>query len=143
MTLVFATFSAVYGVTGFLDPNTKVQGPRLSDLRFPAASYGSPIPYVEGHPRVPGIIVWSIDPKREVASTTTQEGKGGPGVDQTTYTYEVDMRIVLCENTGFRPRRCWSNGALIWSAADDADAETLAASAETPSWRELPRPGGP
>ncbi len=133
----FATFSAVYGVTGFLDPNTKVQGPRLQDLKFPSASYGSPIPYVEGHPRVPGIIVWSIDPKREVASTTTQEGKGGPGVDQTTYTYEVDMRIVLCENTGYRPRRCWSNGALIWSAADDADLETLMASAVTTSWREL------
>jgi hypothetical protein len=132
-----ATFSAIYGVTGFLDPNQKVTGPRLQDLKFPAASYGSPEPYVEGHPRVPGVVVWSIDPKREVANQVTQSSKGGPSVDSTTFTYEVDMRIVISENPGYRWRKCFSNGALIASRADDADAETLASSAETVSWREI------
>ena len=129
-------FSLTYGVTGSLDPNKKVQGPRLDDLKMASASYGAPVAYVEGHPRIAGNIVWSTD-KREVATETSDGGKGGPGVDTTIFTYEVDLIIMLAENPGFRPRRCWSNGALIWSAADDADTDTLTASGETISWREL------
>ena len=73
-------FSLTYGVTGGLDPNKKVQGPRLDDLKMASASYGAPVAYVEGHPRIAGNIVWSTD-KREVATETSDGGKGGPGVE--------------------------------------------------------------
>lgn len=132
----FQTFAAVYGVTGGLDPATKVQGPRLDDLKVASGSYGAPVAYIEGHPRVPGNIIWCTD-KREIANESSQGGKGGPGVDTTLYTYEVDLIVMLAENSGVGVRRVWSNGALVWSAADDADDETLDASAAANSWREI------
>lgn len=133
----FQAFSLTYGVTGSLDPNKKVQGPRLDDTKLASAAYGAPMAYVEGHPRLAGNIVWCIDPKREVATETTQDGKGGPGVDTKTFTYEVDLRVVLSENPGVKPRRIWSNGALVWSAAAEADAETLLTQSNLTSWRDM------
>lgn len=134
---VFAaqTFAGVYGVTGFLDPNIQVRGPKLDDLKGPSGSYGAPRDYVEGHPRVAGKVLWCSE--KYGVDTTTSTGKGSPGTDSTTTTYYIDMIVELAENPGFRPRRCWSTGGLVWSAGDDADAETLAASAETTSWLEL------
>ena len=132
----FQAFSLTYGVTGSLDPNAKVQGPRLDDLKIASGAYGAPIAYVEGHPRLAGNIIWSTD-KREVANESTQEAKGGPGVDTTTFTYEVDMIVKLCENSGKRPRRIWSNGALVWTAAEDADSASVTASINGNSWREM------
>jgi hypothetical protein len=120
---------------GALEPNAKVQGPRLADLKAPAATYGSPIPYIEGHPRLGGVWVWCSD-KREIATTESQ-GKGGPGVDSTSYTYEMDVLIVVCEGTFAGVRRVWNNGKLAWTAADDATTESLQASLDTTLWREM------
>ncbi len=131
-----AAFSVVYGVTGGLDPNAKVQGPRLDDLKTATGSYGAPIPYVEGHPRLGGNIVWCTD-KREIDTTTTTSAKGGPKVDNTSYTYEVDLLILISENPGTLVRRAFSNGALIWTRADNSSAESLGASGDTDSWREI------
>src|SRR5947199_9222514 len=86
-------FSIAYGLGAGLDPNQKVLGPRLRDLTAPSASYGSTIALIEGAPRVAGVYIWASK-KREVATTTT-EGKGGPGVDSTTFTYETDVLIEL------------------------------------------------
>jgi len=135
-------FSLTYGVTGSLDPNKKVQGPRLDDLKMASAAYGAPIAYVEGHPRLAGNIVWSTD-KREVAHESTQDGKGGPGVDTTLYTYECDLIVMIAENPGKVARRIWSNGALIWTAGDDATDTSIDASSVGNSWREIRfYPGG-
>ena len=131
----FQTFALVYGATGFLDPNAKVLGPKLNDLKAPSASYGSPIPYVEGAPRLAGVFFWA-SAKREIATTTTQ-GKGGPGVDSTTYTYEIDALIGLACNQCTGVRRVWSNGKLVWSNASDAADETALASAQSNSWRDM------
>jgi len=132
----FQTFAAVYGVTGSLDPNAKVQGPRLDDLKIASGAYGAPIAYIEGHPRIGGNIVWCTE-KREVSHETSEDGKGGPGVDTTTFTYEVDMIVMIDEKPGTKVRRIFSNGGLVWTIADDADAQSLAASAGTDSWREI------
>lgn len=131
--LGFAVGSAIGGQ---FEPAQKVQGPRLADLKAPAATYGSVIPYIEGHPRIGGVWAWCSD-KREIATTTNEGGKGGPGVDSTTYTYEMDVLIVFCEGMFAGPRRAWNNGKLCWTRADDADASSLDASGETPMWREL------
>lgn len=134
--LGFQAFAATYGTTGFLDPNKKVLGPKLKDLKAPKADYGAPIAYIEGAPRIAGNYIWASD-KRAVANESSTDGKGGPGVDSTTFTYEMDVLIELAINRCQAIRRIWSNGKLVWSSADDADHETIAASTQTTSWRDL------
>jgi hypothetical protein len=129
-------FTLAYGLSAGLDPNKKVLGPKLDDLKAPKASYGTPIAYIEGAPRLAGNYIWASD-KREIANTTTTGGKGGPGVDSTTFTYEIDVLIELAINRCQAIRRVWSNGKLVWSNGDDADDETLAASSTTNSWRDI------
>lgn len=109
-----------------------VKGPRLADLKAPQGTYGAVIPYVEGHPRLPGVIIWSSD-KREVENTTSA-GKGGP--EQTSYTYVIDVLIALAENDIGAGRRVWSNGELVWSVADDSSEGTVEASSEAP-WSRI------
>lgn len=137
-------------VGGALTPNTKVSQSKLADLKAPQASYGSPIPYVQGAPRLAGCVIWCSD-KRAVSHVDSEGGKGGPGVDSTTYTYEIDICYEVAINRCTAVRRIWSNGALVWSNADDADSQTLAASGgifvdiannlfhggTNPSWRAL------
>lgn len=133
-------FTIAYGLSAGLDPNKKVLGPKLADLKAPQANYGAVIPYLEGAPRLAGCFIWS-SAKREIATTTT-EGKGGPGVDSTIFTYEIDCGIELAINRCQALRRVWSNGKLIWSNADDASSETLLASERTTAWRDLRFYGG-
>lgn len=130
----FAAFSATYGLTGFLDPAQQQRGPKLDDLKGTTASYGTPIPQVYGHPRVAGAIVWCSD-KHTIANTESAGGKGGPSSETTTYTYTIDVRILLSANVIPGVRRVWSNGKLVWSAAGDSD--TIQASAETDAWERM------
>jgi len=108
-------------------PAQKAYGPRLGDLKTATSSYGSVIPFVEGHPRLGGVIVWNSD-KREIVTTTESGGKGGPSVETETYTYECDVMYMLSENEIAGVRRIWSNGELIWTVGNDADAESIVAS---------------
>lgn len=97
------------GVGGYLGA-PDVEGPRLNDLRITGTEYGQPIPWVAGSPRIAGQIVWASN-KRETANT--QSAKGGP--EQTTYTYDCDLLILLTENeTIAGVSRIWSNGELVW-----------------------------
>lgn len=123
-------------VGGALEPNAHIQGPRLTDLTAPQASYGAVIPYIEGAWRTAGIFIWSSD-KRAVANESSDGGKGGPGVDTTTFTYEMDVLIEFTINEMQAIRRVWSNGRLVWNKSDDATDGTLAASEDTNSWDEI------
>lgn len=120
---------------GFLEGPQKTRGPRLDDLKAPQATYGTPIAYLEGTNRVAGLIVWASD-KREIATTEEVGGKG-PSAESTTYTYEIDVLYMVSANVMAGIRRIWSNGKLIWSNADDADTETLSASANTDAWTSI------
>lgn len=112
------------------------QGPRLSDLKAPQSSYGSVLPYVEGMVRTAGVWAWNSD-KHEISQTADGGGKGGPSVENTTYTYKMDALILLSENMLGGIRRVWSNGKLIWSATENAEDDTLLASATTDSWDRM------
>lgn len=111
---------------GTFEPNQKSAGPRLGDLAVSGSAYGTPIPYVAGSPRVSGQIVWA-SAKREIATTTTQGKGGGGGQEYTTYTYEIDLLLLLSDNQIGGITRVWSNGALVWSAL--AGTETVPSSA--------------
>ncbi len=122
-------------------PAQKSQGPRLNDLSVSSSAYGTPIPYVQGSPRIAGQIVWAST-KREIATTTRQGGKGGGKQKVTTYTYEVDLLILLTDNVISGISRIWSNGKLVWNKSATADAGTIAASDATAAWTRIAIYGG-
>lgn len=133
--LAAQTFAFVYGVTGFLDPATKVLGPRLNDLKAPAADYGGISAYLEGTIRLAGHIIWCSD-KQEVA-TTTEQSKGGPGVENTVFTYKMDVLYELADVISDGIRRVFSNGKLVWTQAADATPASIIASDRTTRWEEM------
>lgn len=117
-------------------PAQKSQGPRLSDLSVSSSAYGTPIPYTQASPRVAGQIIWAST-KREIATTTRQGGKGGQKQKVTTYTYEVDLLIMLTDNVIGGVSRIWSNGKLVYNMLASASAGTNAASYSTSLWSRL------
>jgi hypothetical protein len=116
-------------------PTQKSYGPRLSDLTVGSSAYGTPIAYVQGHPRLAGQIVWAST-KREIA-TTTRVGKGGPKQKVTTYTYVMDLMIMLTENEIDGVRKIWNNGKLIYNQDAGATFATLRNSISNPLWGRM------
>lgn len=113
-------------VGGLFGPSQKVQGPRLADLKLTASTYGAPIPYVFGHPRIGGQVIWGSD-RREISTTTSRRAKG-PKVKSTTYTYEIDLLIKLTCNRMAGIRKIFINGELQWTSSSDADFGSINAS---------------
>lgn len=99
----------------FLRKGPSVQGPRLGDLRVTGTDYGQPIPWVAGSPRIAGQIIWASS-KREIANTQ-KVGKGG-SQKVTSFTYEVDIAILLAENPIKGILRIWSNGEVVYSKTE-------------------------
>lgn len=132
------------------------QGPRLNDLKVPGVEYGNTIPYFKGRYRTAGQIWWA-SAKREIATTTSEEtgGKGGgPSVETTTYTYEIDLLIGLADHEIAGVPRGWQNGKLIYNVLSvesqaellgvDVDATftaraeaNISASQQTAYWRRI------
>lgn len=119
-----------------LAPDQKTQGPRLEDLKVTGFSYGTPIPFIQGTVRTGGSLVWASD-RREIATTTTSGGKGGPKNKNTTYTYEIDCLFKLSSNELSGLLRVWDNGKLIYSVDADSSDGSLIASSETDAWRRI------
>lgn len=116
-------------------PGQKSEGPRLGDLSVSSSAYGAPIPYLLGHSRFAGQIVWA-SAKREIASTQSQ-GKGGGGSQYTSYTYEVDLLILLTDNVIAGIPRIWLDGALVYSSDTASGESSLANSLHVPQWQRL------
>lgn len=139
----YAAFAVAAGgaaggaIGGSFDPNQQVQGPRLEDLKVQYSNFGAGIPTLYGTERLAPNVFWSTD-KQEVATTETQGGKGGGGgVENTTYKYYVNMRLLLCET----PRdgspttivKIFKDGKLIWDATSGVPVGSALASAENPA----------
>lgn len=117
-------------VGGLVDPQViEQQGPRMSDTKMQFSSWGTMIPIVYGSMRMAGNVIDASD-IRETSTTTSEGGKGGPEVETTTYSYDVDLAIGLCEGEIIGIRKIWAYGNLIYNAGDDADLQTLIASQE-------------
>lgn len=122
-------------IGSMFSPTQKSQGPRLSDLTVTGSAYGTPIPYLVGGPRVAPQIIWA-SPKHEIA-TTTEQGKGGGGSEYTSYTYTVDLLLLLSINSMQGVSRIWNNGKLIYTRLDAASSESQIASDDGPLWSRL------
>lgn len=125
--------AAIGGAAGsLLDPKQKVEGPRLDDLKVQRSEYGIGIPTLYATERISPNIIWSTD-KLEVATTTSEGGKGG-GVEQTAYKYYVHMRLALADT----PRdgsvvaivKIFQDGKLLWDASSGIPVGSALASAE-------------
>ena len=80
-----------------LFPQDPVEGPRIGDLRVQTADEGAPKTRCFGaENRLAGTLIWTSGLK-ETSSTDSVGGKGGGGVQQTTYTYAVDVAVSFCE----------------------------------------------
>lgn len=117
-------------------PTQKSEGPRLDDLSVSSSAYGSVIPYLEGHCRMGGQLIWASE-KREIAHTEEQGGKGGGGVEVTTYTYEADLHFLLTDCPIEGITRIWVNGKLIWNWRTGMTVETQDASDNTNAWTRM------
>lgn len=79
-----------------LQPDSKIDGSRLNDLKAPKSNYGVQIPKIYGRGRVTGNLVWA-DKIKEVAKKK-KSGKGfGPSTTQKTYSYFGNFDVLLCE----------------------------------------------
>jgi Putative phage tail protein len=115
----------------------RIQGPMSSDLKAPKVQYGAQWPRIYGRQRVAGMLLWASD-KRAIANVTEEGGKGGPTVESTTYTYEIDILYGLAiESEVFAITRVWRAGDLIYSALRDAGGTSHLASATTDAWAEI------
>lgn len=132
---------SMLGSALFPEKGQKVsQAQPLMDLRVTGSEYGQPIPYVRGAAGIAGQMWWNTD-RRPTTTTTSSggggKGGGGPTVESSTTTYDMDCLIGLSGNEIAGVRRIWNNGDLIYTAADDATAGSIAASAATNAWTRL------
>ena len=112
------------------------QGPRLDDsaLRVTGTEYGQAIPWIAGAPRLPGLVIWASD--RHETASTEEVGKGG-GQEFTSYTYQVDLLVLLADVPGCSVTRIWLNGKTIWTSLDIADDASRIASEAADQWTRL------
>lgn len=97
-----------------------IRGPRLDDVRVQIASEGAAINYVIGpQNRVQCQILWMSD-LFERKKTSDSGGKGGGGVESTTYTYSMHIAALVCDNQAetHAVRRIWANSELIYDTPD-------------------------
>lgn len=92
-----------------------IKGPRLSDLKVTASTYGNAIPKIYGTVRVGGNMIWS-DGIEEVKKKTG--GKGAP--KQEIYYYYSTFAMSICEGPIDDILRIWADGKLIFDVSAGA-----------------------
>jgi hypothetical protein len=115
---------AANALISLFTPTQKQEGPRLSDLSTPKSNYSVRIPKVWGAVRLAGNLIWA-EPIREKKTKKRRGGKGGPKVQQTTYSYYGSFAMLLCEGPILGVRRIWLSSKLVYNVSDDVDAKTL------------------
>lgn len=95
------------------------EGPRLSDLRVQASSYGVQIPRLFGTMRVAGTVIWATELAEHRA---TQSGKGRPTT--TSYSYSASFAVALSARPILGVGRIWADGKLLRGSAGDWKTRT-------------------
>lgn len=99
----------------FAPAGRDVSGPRLTSLSGIASNEGAAIARVYGRARVGGQMIWATR-FEETSSTSRVGGKGGGGgasSSQTTYNYNANFAVGLCEGPIGQVRRIWADGREI------------------------------
>lgn len=91
------------------------EGPRLSDLRVQASSYGAVIPRLLGRMRVAGSVIWSTDLIEE--RVRDGGGKGRPAT--VSFRYRASFAVAISSGPIRAVHRIWADGNLLRGAAGD------------------------
>lgn len=100
------------------------QGPRLEDARVTSSAYGQAIPKVYSTASIAGnIIDASAVRERRKSSTVSAGGKdfGGPSQTTTTYSYDADLAVLLCEGEVAAILQIYANETLIYDATSGSE----------------------
>lgn len=107
--------------TLFPPPDIDQEGPRLTDLGFTSAAYGTPINITFGTDRIDGNIIDTEDPAIEERVHVDSQSAGGKGggqkVNTTTYSYFLTARIGWGIEGADAMIRMWADGKLIFDAS--------------------------
>lgn len=109
---------------GMIGPKQKIEGPRLQDGKVQASTHGQVIPIIYGSYRTAGNIIDFSGMREHAKKERSKKAKS----QVTTYSYECDVAVGICEGSIVGVRRIWANNELIYSVAEDADLNTVAAS---------------
>jgi hypothetical protein len=100
------------GIGNELFPN-KIDGPKLSDLKITASTYGSPIPLVYGDSnRISGNVIWTTGIIE--TSSTKKVGSFPSKTKVTTYQYRLSCAIAISAGVCQNIKRIWANKKLIY-----------------------------
>ena len=107
--------------TLFPPPDIEQEGPRLTDLGFTSAAYGTPINITFGTDRIDGNIIDTPEPAIEERVSLESQSAGGKGggqkVNTTTYSYFLTARIGWGIEGADAMIRMWADGKIIFDAS--------------------------
>lgn len=112
------------------------EGPRLSDLKVQANTYGWNIPKAWGTFGNNGALIWSSGiMETEHTDRIEQGGKGAPSVsqEQNTYTYSVSFALLFHDGPIKAVRRIYANEFLVYDAGDFSEYGSMSDS-EIADW---------
>lgn len=120
-----ATLGGMIGATLF---GPTIKGPRLTDLKVTASTYGAAIPEIYGTARLGGNMIWTTGLKE---TKHKSGGKGGP--KQTTYSYDCTFAVALCKGPIDEILRIWADGKIIYDVAGGSTRLNFGQGPTTPS----------
>lgn len=94
---------------------TRITAERIGSMRVQTSAYGMTIPLVYGRTRISANLMSYTD-FRAIAHTTESGGKGGGGVEQTTYTYDAAVMLALGEGPFYDVRAVWKGKNKVGDA---------------------------
>lgn len=107
--------------TLFPPPDIEQEGPRLTDLGFTSAAYGTPINITFGTDRINGNIIDTPEPAIEERVHVDSQSAGGKGggqkINTTTYSYFLTARIGWGIEGADVMIRMWADGKIIYDAS--------------------------
>jgi len=105
-------FPAVFGTDEQQEQPIMLHGQRLNEIQVQATSEGSPVQFALGEQnRIAGTIIW-LSELHETSLATPRPTR--PWGITTTYTYQVDIAIAVCEGEIESFDKVWANGQVIW-----------------------------
>lgn len=101
---------------------SKIEAERIGAMRVQTSAYGMVVPLAYGRTRITGNLIEYVD-FRAIAHTETSGGKGGGGIEQTSYTYDAAVAMGLCEGPIIDVRAAWKGKEKVGDSVQLVFAE--------------------
>ena len=84
---------------------------RIEDFAIQTSSEGAPVSIVHGRMRVAGEVIWAARPVERVQTRSASGGKGGPKVDE--YSYTISFAVAIAEGPVSGIGAVWADSTLL------------------------------